>query len=33
VSFCGIDLDPNLKPGEWRYLTEEEEAILRECAK
>lgn len=33
VSFCGIDLDPTLKPGEWRYLTEEEEAILRECAR
>ena len=33
ISFCGIDLDPALAPGEWRYLTEEEEAILRECAK
>ena len=32
VSFCGIDLDPNLKPGEWRYLTEEEEARLKKCA-
>ena len=33
VSFCGIPLDPTLEPGEWRYLTEAEEAILRECAK
>ena len=32
VSFCGIDLDPTLKPGEWRYLTEEEEAQLKKCA-
>ena len=32
VSFCGIDLDPTLAPGEWRYLTEEEEARLKKCA-
>ncbi|MBR5871233.1 MAG: rRNA pseudouridine synthase [Clostridia bacterium] len=32
VSFCGIDLDDTLAPGEWRYLTEEEEAVLRKCA-
>ncbi|MBO5649141.1 MAG: rRNA pseudouridine synthase [Clostridia bacterium] len=32
ISFCGISLDPALKPGEWRYLTEEEEAILRAAA-
>ena len=32
VSFCGISLDPDLKPGEWRYLTEEEEAQLKKCA-
>ncbi len=32
VSFCGIDLDPTLKPGEWRYLTEEEEVLLKRCA-
>ena len=32
VSFCGISLDPTLAPGEWRYLTEEEEAQLKKCA-
>ena len=32
ISFCGIDLDPALAPGEWRYLTEEEEARLKKCA-
>lgn len=32
TAFCGIALDPALKPGEWRYLTAEEEAILRACA-
>ena len=28
-SFGGIPLDPNLAPGEWRYLTTEEENLLR----
>ncbi|MBQ7301941.1 MAG: rRNA pseudouridine synthase [Clostridia bacterium] len=32
ISFCGIDLDPELQPGEWRYLTAEEEAQLKKCA-
>lgn len=32
VSFCGIPLDPALAPGEWRYLTAEEEAQLKKCA-
>lgn len=29
-SFAGIPLDPALAPGEWRYLTKEEELSLRE---
>ena len=29
-SFAGIPLDPTLQPGEWRYLTKEEEISLRE---
>ena len=32
VCFCGVPLDPALAPGEWRYLTEEEEAQLKRCA-
>ena len=28
-SFAGIPLDPSLAPGEWRYLTDEEEKLLR----
>lgn len=30
VSFGGIPLDPALGRGEWRYLTEEEETLLKE---
>lgn len=32
IAFCGIPLDPALKPGEWRYLTADEEAQLKKCA-
>ena len=32
VSFGGIPLDRSLSPGEWRYLTSEEEATLRAAA-
>ena len=32
ISFAGIVLDPALSPGEWRYLTAEEEAVLRRAA-
>ena len=28
-SFAGIPLDTSLAPGEWRYLTDEEEKLLR----
>ena len=31
VSFAGIDLDENLKPGEYRELTEQEVAMLHEA--
>ncbi len=30
ISFAGIPLDPTLAPGEWRHLTEEEEAHLKQ---
>lgn len=33
ISFAGIPLDPSLARGEWRYLTDEEIARLRELAK
>ena len=33
ISFAGIPLDPSLERGEWRYLTDDEIAILREKAK
>lgn len=29
IAFAGISLDPTLAPGEWRYLTNEEEQRLR----
>ncbi len=32
-AFAGIELDTALAPGAWRYLTAEEEALLREKAK
>jgi len=32
-SFAGIPLDPSLAPSEWRYLTAEEEATLRDAVK
>ena len=32
LSFGGIELDTSLAPGEWRYLTDEEEKTLRAAA-
>ena len=32
VSFAGIELDPRLKSGEWRYLTDDEISALRAAA-
>ena len=32
LSFGGIALDPSLEPGQWRYLTPEEEETLRRAA-
>ena len=32
VSFGGISLDGSLKPSQWRYLTEEEEALLKSAS-
>ena len=32
LSFGGIELDTSLAPGEWRYLTDEEEKTLRVAA-
>ena len=32
VAFAGIELDRSLARGGWRYLTDEEERLLRDCA-
>lgn len=32
ITFGDLPLDPSLSPGEWRYLTSEEEEILRRAA-